>query len=90
MKSKSLSHDGEQPWPARSCRIPHREQSGSASLTEICTTRDTSLLSTAGRATTTSMSETDTAIDDGDSARATRMNLCALFSANVGSDRKVP
>ena len=52
MKSKSL----EQPRPARSCRIPQREQSGSsqASLTELCTTGNTSLLSTAGQATTTS------------------------------------
>ena len=55
-KSKLLSCDGGQPWLAQSCRILQPEQRGSsqALLTELCTTGDTSLLSTAGPVTTTS------------------------------------
>ena len=61
MKSKSLSHNGEQPWSARSCRILQREQSGSSqvSLTEPCTIGDMSPHDHAD-------SETDTAMPDDD------------------------
>ena len=89
MKSKSLSYDGEQPRPARSCRIPQRGQSGSsqAPLTELCTTGDMSLLSTVGPANTTSTTlrltqQYQTTAMTVSPWRATRMNLCSHQVSN--------
>ena len=88
IKSKSLTYNKMQPWPARSCRILQREQSGSsqALLTELCTTGDVSLLLTAGPVTTTSVTrrltqqyQTTTTLP---LSRATRMSLCSHRVSN--------
>ena len=77
-KSKSLSCAGGQPWLAQFSRILRRGQSGSsqASSTGLCTTGDVSPLSTAGPATTTSMTMTLSP------RRAARMNLCGHRVSN--------
>ena len=55
MRSESLSHDGEQPWHEQFCQTHRHGQSAFSlvSMKELCTTGDTSLLLTAGPATTT-------------------------------------
>ena len=87
-KSKLLSCNGGQPWHAQFCRVLQREQSGSslASLTEPCTTGDTSLLLTADPATTTSLTlrliqqyQTTTTLSH---SRAMRMSLCSHQVSN--------